>query len=101
MKRYALPILLASALLGTVAKAQTSSSTPIIGYYKFDVAPGGASAYILQQIIETQAGYWHLDAPPRTITAQPHRPAYTSDGDYASKPNAEDVFLAALDVMKQ
>ncbi len=63
--------------------------------------PGGASAYILQQIIETQAGYWHLDAPPRTITAQPHRPAYTSDGDYASKPNAEDVFLAALEVMKQ
>jgi pyruvate/2-oxoglutarate/acetoin dehydrogenase E1 component len=54
--------------------------------------PGGASAYLLQQVLEVQDGYRQLDSPPRTITAQPHRPAYTSDGDYFSKPNAEEVF---------
>jgi 2-oxoisovalerate dehydrogenase E1 component len=56
--------------------------------------PGGATAYMLQQILEVQGGYWHLDAPPRTLSAQAHRPAYGSDGDYFSKPNAEDVFDA-------
>jgi pyruvate/2-oxoglutarate/acetoin dehydrogenase E1 component/TPP-dependent pyruvate/acetoin dehydrogenase alpha subunit len=54
--------------------------------------PGGASAYILQQVLEVQNGYVLLDSRPRTITAQPHRPAYGTDGDYFSKPNAEDIF---------
>ncbi|MFM9053073.1 MAG: thiamine pyrophosphate-dependent enzyme [Bacteroidota bacterium] len=53
--------------------------------------PGGASAFILQQILEVQNGYRHLDGAPRTLTAQAHRPAYGSDGDYFSKPSAEDV----------
>jgi pyruvate/2-oxoglutarate/acetoin dehydrogenase E1 component/TPP-dependent pyruvate/acetoin dehydrogenase alpha subunit len=53
--------------------------------------PGGASAFMLQQVIERQGGYWHLDSQPRTITSQPHRPAYGSDGDYFSKPNVDDV----------
>lgn len=63
--------------------------------------PGGASAYMLQQILEAQGGYWHLDSPPRTVTAAPHRPAYTSDGDYASKPSAEDVFRAVYELMRE
>jgi 2-oxoisovalerate dehydrogenase E1 component len=54
--------------------------------------PGGASAYILQQVLEGQNGYHFLDSQPRTITAQPHRPAYGTDGDYFSKPNVQDVF---------
>jgi pyruvate/2-oxoglutarate/acetoin dehydrogenase E1 component len=54
--------------------------------------PGGASSFILQQILEIQNGYHFLDAAPLTITAQEHRPPYGSDGDYFSKPNAEDVF---------
>lgn len=53
--------------------------------------PGGASAYLFQQVIEVQGGYRWLDARPRTLTAQAHRPAYATDGDYFSKPNAEDV----------
>ena len=53
---------------------------------------GGASGFILQQIIENQNGYNYLDSPPRTITAKDHRTAYGSDGDYFSKPNIEDVF---------
>lgn len=61
--------------------------------------PGGASAFILQQILEAQGGYWQLDAPPRTVTAQPHRPAYTSDGDFFSKPSPEEVFTVVYDLM--
>lgn len=54
--------------------------------------PGGASAYLMQQVLEEQNAYRWLDSQPITITAQAHRPAYGSDGDYFSKPNVEDVF---------
>lgn len=63
--------------------------------------PGGATAYMLQQILEKQGGYQWLDSQPRTVTAQPHRPAYGADGDYFSKPNVEDVFDAAYDLMHE
>lgn len=58
--------------------------------------PGGASAYIMQQILEVQGGFSHLDASPRSLTAKAHRPAYGSDGDYFSKPSAEDVVEAVI-----
>ncbi len=61
--------------------------------------PGGASAFILQQVLEGQDGYHHLDSQPRTITAQAHRPAYGTDGDYFSKPNGEDVFEGVYRLM--
>ncbi len=54
--------------------------------------PGGASAYILQQIMEIQGAYVYLDSAPTTLAAKEHRPAYGSDGDYFSKPSADDVF---------
>ena len=54
--------------------------------------PGGATAYMMQQVLEKQQGYYHLDSPPVTITAEAHRPPYGSDGDYFSKPNTENVF---------
>lgn len=54
--------------------------------------PGGASAYMMQQVLEGQKAFEHLDSAPITITAKEHRPAYSSDGDYFSKPNTEDVF---------
>jgi 2-oxoisovalerate dehydrogenase E1 component len=54
--------------------------------------PGGASAYILQKIVEEQDGYKYLDSSPVTIASKEHRPAYGSDGDYFSKPNSDDVF---------
>lgn len=54
--------------------------------------PGGASAYLLQQVLEEQKGYRALDSAPQTLTAKPHRPAYGTDGDYFSKPSAEDIF---------
>jgi pyruvate/2-oxoglutarate/acetoin dehydrogenase E1 component/TPP-dependent pyruvate/acetoin dehydrogenase alpha subunit len=61
--------------------------------------PGGASAYMLQQILESQDGFQWLDCEPRTVTARAHRPAYGSDGDYFSKPSVEDIFEVVYDVM--
>ena len=56
--------------------------------------PGGTTAYMLQETLEKQGGYFWLDSAPRTLSGTPHRPAYGSDGDYWSKPNAETVFDA-------
>lgn len=54
--------------------------------------PGGASAYMMQKVVEEQGAYQYLDSTPITIAAKEHRPAYGSDGDYFSKPSADDVF---------
>ncbi|MGC1631549.1 MAG: transketolase C-terminal domain-containing protein, partial [Gelidibacter sp.] len=54
--------------------------------------PGGASAYILNEILGTQNAYQYLDSQPKTLTARPHRPSYGTDGDYFSKPSTEDIF---------
>ncbi|RAK02232.1 pyruvate/2-oxoglutarate/acetoin dehydrogenase E1 component [Larkinella arboricola] len=63
--------------------------------------PGGASAYMMQQVVEKQDAYRYLDSAPRTLTARSHRPAYGSDGDYFSKPNIEDVFDAVYEIMNE
>jgi len=63
--------------------------------------PGGATAYMLREVVETQDGFAWLDSAPRTITAQPHRPAYGSDGAYFSKPNVEGVFAVLYDLMNE
>ncbi len=63
--------------------------------------PGGATAYMMQHILEKQKGYYYLDSPPVTITAAAHRPPYGSDGDYFSKPNAEDVFEAIYKMLHE
>ena len=63
--------------------------------------PGGASAFILQQVLEHQDGYRWLDARPTTVTAQEHRPAYGTDGNFWSKPEAEHVFTAVYDIMHE
>jgi len=61
--------------------------------------PGGTTAYMMQEVIEKQGGYFHLDSPARTLSAKAHRPAYGSDGDYWSKPNVETVFDAVYEMM--
>ena len=63
--------------------------------------PGGSSAYMMQKVLEEQGGYNFLDSEPKTITAKAHRPAYGSDGDYFSKPNAEDVFEVIYGTMNE
>ena len=63
--------------------------------------PGGCSAYLLQEILEKQGAFPYLDNAPVTLTAKAHRPAYASDGDYFSKPNAEDIFETAYRIMHE
>ncbi|ELY2017930.1 transketolase [Flavobacterium psychrophilum] len=63
--------------------------------------PGGASAYILQQIIDEQKGYMVLDSQPETLAAKAHRPSYGTDGDYFSKPSAEDIFEKVYAIMHE
>ncbi|MGO2102349.1 MAG: alpha-ketoacid dehydrogenase subunit alpha/beta [Psychroflexus halocasei] len=63
--------------------------------------PGGASAFILQKIIDEQNAYQYLDSKPQTLTAKEHRPAYGTDGDYFSKPSAEDVFEKVYAIMHE
>ena len=63
--------------------------------------PGGASAYILEEILNKQNAYRYLDSKPQTLTAKEHRPAYASDGDYFSKPSAEDIFEKIYSIMHE
>jgi pyruvate/2-oxoglutarate/acetoin dehydrogenase E1 component len=63
--------------------------------------PGGTTAYMMQEVLERQGGWQFLDSAPRTLTGKEHRPAYTTDGDYFSKPSAEDVFDAVYSIMKE
>ncbi|WP_199141100.1 alpha-ketoacid dehydrogenase subunit alpha/beta [Pedobacter sp. ASV12] len=63
--------------------------------------PGGATAFIMQQILEEQKGYYKLDAQPKTLTAKAHRPPYGSDGDYFSKPSTDDVMEAVYEIMHE
>ncbi len=63
--------------------------------------PGGATAFMMNKVIEEQGGFEWLDSEPRTVTSKPHRPAYGSDGAYFSKSNAEDVYTAIYDMMNE
>ncbi|MDI9320357.1 MAG: thiamine pyrophosphate-dependent enzyme [Phycisphaerales bacterium] len=63
--------------------------------------PGGATAYMYQQVMELQGGYRYVDAAPRTISAKAHRPAYATDGDYFSKPNAEQIADVIAEMMRE
>ncbi len=63
--------------------------------------PGGASAYIMQEILENQNAYVHLDSKPQTLTSKAHRPAYGTDGDYFSKPSSEDIYEKIYAIMNE
>ncbi|MGA9270142.1 MAG: transketolase C-terminal domain-containing protein, partial [Lutimonas sp.] len=63
--------------------------------------PGGASAYLLEEIVNKQGAYYYLDSKPTTITAKAHRPAYGTDGDYFSKPSVNDIFEGVYKVMHE
>ena len=63
--------------------------------------PGGATAYMMQKVVEEQKAYFHLDSDPKTLTAKQHRTAYGTDGDYFSKPSVGDVFEKVYDLMRE
>ncbi len=63
--------------------------------------PGGATAFMLQEVLEKQGGYLYLDSPPKTLTAKAHRPAFADDGDYFSKPSIMDIFWGIYEIMQE
>lgn len=77
---------------------QSIKKTNRVVFFDEDV-PGGATAYMMQKVLEERGGFFFLDSTPKTITGQQHRPAYTTDGDYFSNPNAEDVFEGVYSMM--
>ncbi|MDD3568184.1 MAG: transketolase C-terminal domain-containing protein, partial [Bacteroidales bacterium] len=89
-----LPFDLPNMVLESVKK------TNRVAFFDEDV-PGGATAFMMQKVLEERGAFNHLDSEPRTITAKEHRPAYTTDGDYFSNPNAEDVFETVYDIMHE
>ncbi len=89
-----LPFDLDHSILESVKK------TNRVVFFDEDV-PGGGTAYMMQKVVEEQKAFYYLDAEPRTISAREHRPAYASDGDYFSNPNAEDVFETIYDMMHE
>lgn len=83
---------------GDVAKSLAKTNRLLI--IDEDV-PGGASAFLLQEIIEKQGGYFNLDSAPTTLTAKAHRPAYATDGDYFSKPSVDDMVEKVYEIMHE
>jgi len=77
---------------------ESLKKTNKIVFFDEDV-PGGATAYMMQKVLEEQKGFRYLDSEPKTVTAQAHRAAYGTDGDYFSNPNAEDVFDCIYNMM--
>ena len=63
--------------------------------------PGGTTAYMMNEVIEKQGGYYWLDSIPKTLSAKAHRPAYGGDGDYWSKPNAEEIFDSVYKILHE
>lgn len=80
--------------------AKHLEQTNRIIFFDEDV-PGGATAYMMQEVLEKQGGYQYLDSAPRTLCSKPHRPAYGSDGDYFSKPSADDLVELCMEMMHE
>ncbi|MFC2090766.1 thiamine pyrophosphate-dependent enzyme, partial [Bacteroidota bacterium] len=80
--------------------AKSIAKTNKVVFFDEDV-PGGATAFMMKMVLEDQKAYFDLDTEPRTLTAHEHRPAYSSDGDYFSNPNAEDVFEIVYEIMNE
>ncbi len=79
---------------------ESIKKTNKVVFFDEDV-PGGATSFMMQKVLEEQKGYRYLDAEPTTLTAREHRAAYSTDGDYFSNPNAEDVFDMVYNLMHE
>lgn len=85
-------------LEGIIGKSVAKTNKVV--FFDEDV-PGGATAFMMKHVLEDQKAWFDLDAEPRTLSAHEHRPAYSSDGDYYSNPNAEDVFETVYAIMHE
>ena len=88
------PFDLEHTLVGSLEKTHA-------GLFLDEDMPGGASAFMMQQVLEVQQGWWHLDSAPRTLAASPNRPAYGPDGDYFTKPNRESIVNTVYEMMRE
>jgi Pyruvate/2-oxoglutarate dehydrogenase complex, dehydrogenase (E1) component, eukaryotic type, beta subunit len=79
---------------------ESLKKTSRVVFFDEDV-PGGATAFMMQKVLEEQDAFRYLDSAPRTVTGREHRPAYGTDGDYFSNPSAEDLFEAIYDLMAE
>ena len=79
---------------------ESLKKTSRVAFIDEDV-PGGATAFMMQNVLERDGGYEWLDSEPRTLPAKEHRPAYGSDGDYWSKPNRETIFECVYGLMHE
>ncbi len=79
---------------------ESVKKTNRVVFFDEDV-PGGATAYMMQQVVEKDGAFKYLDSAPRTVTAKDHRPAFGSDGDYFSNPSAEDVYESIYEIMSE
>lgn len=79
---------------------ESIKKTNRVVFFDEDV-PGGATAYMMQKVVEEQGAYKYLDSSPITISSTDHRPAYGSDGDYFSNPSAEDVFERIYELLSE
>src|SRR5699024_5772718 len=70
-------------------------------YFEDEDVPGGATAFMMNKVLQEQKGYFYLDSEPQCLTAAEHRTAYGSDGGYFSKPNEEDIFEAVYAIMSE
>lgn len=84
----------------TQVVAESLKKTNRVAFIDED-SPGGASAFMMQNVLERDGGYFFLDSKPITITSQEHRPAYGTDGDYFSKPSVDDVFERVYNLMHE
>lgn len=80
--------------------AESLKKTNRVIFFDEDM-PGGTTAFMMQNVLEEQKGYFFLDSEPRTLSAKPNRPAYGTDGDYFTKPSAEDLFDIAYALMNE
>ncbi|MFB6341323.1 thiamine pyrophosphate-dependent enzyme [Saccharicrinis sp. FJH62] len=80
--------------------AESIKKTNRVLFFDEDV-PGGATGFMMQQVLEVQKAFEYLDSAPKTLTGRDHRPAYSTDGDYFSNPNADDVFEYVYDIMNE
>jgi 2-oxoisovalerate dehydrogenase E1 component len=79
---------------------ESLKKTSRVAFIDEDV-PGGATAFMMRNVVERDGGYRWLDSEPRTISAKEHRPSYGSDGDYWSKPNRESIFESVYALMHE
>ena len=89
-----LPFDINHSILGSIKK------TNRVVFLDEDV-PGGCTAYMMQKVLEEQNAYKYLDSKPITISAKEHRPSYSSDGDYFSKPNSEEIFEEIYNIFNE